>query len=255
MRTSYTPGTFCWVDLATPNPVAAKAFYNELFGWEAEDVPAGEAGVYTMLSLDGDVVCGLYEMSAEQGASPYWLSYVSVEDAESATAKARGLGGRVLEEAFDIEGSGRIAVISDPEGAILPLWQPGAHAGASRVNDPGCFTWNELQTREPKTAATFYSKLFGWETERIEEAGEIQYVTVSNAGAMNGGMMPMPQEGIPPYWLPYFTVESCEASVEKIGTLNGTVLAGPMDIGAGWITVASDPQGATFALFEGEVDD
>jgi predicted enzyme related to lactoylglutathione lyase len=91
-RERYEPGTFCWVDLTTTDPAGAKAFYGELFGWEAEDMPAGEAGTYTMLRLDGDEVCGLYELDTErreQGIPPHWFSYVSVED-----RRDRGAGTR-----------------------------------------------------------------------------------------------------------------------------------------------------------------
>jgi uncharacterized protein len=48
-RTHYEPGTFCWVGLATSDPAAAEQFYTGLFGWEAEELSAGEAGTYTML--------------------------------------------------------------------------------------------------------------------------------------------------------------------------------------------------------------
>jgi predicted enzyme related to lactoylglutathione lyase len=91
-RERYEPGTFCWVDLATTDPEGAKAFYGELFGWEAEDMPAGEAGTYTMLRLGGDEVCALYEMGTEQreqGVRPRWFSYVSVEDADATVSRAR----------------------------------------------------------------------------------------------------------------------------------------------------------------------
>jgi predicted enzyme related to lactoylglutathione lyase len=63
-RERYEPGTFCWVDLATTDPAGAKDFYGALFGWKAEHRSAGETGAYTMLSLDGDEVCGLYELDA-----------------------------------------------------------------------------------------------------------------------------------------------------------------------------------------------
>ena len=121
-RERYEPGTFCWVDLATTDPAGAKAFYGELFGWEAEDIPAGEAGIYTMLRLDGDEVCALYKMEAERremGVLPHWLSYVSVEDADVTAAKARELGGTVLGDPFDVLGVGRMAIIQDPTGAVL----------------------------------------------------------------------------------------------------------------------------------------
>ena len=259
-RERYEPGTFCWVDLATTEPAGAKAFYGELFGWEAEDIPAGEAGTYTMLHLDGDEVCALYELDPgqrEQGIPPHWFSYVRVENADATAARARELGGMVFGEAFDVLDAGRIASIQDPSGAMLAAWEPRAHIGASRVNDPGCLTWNELQTREPELAAVFYAGLFSWETEPIEEDGKLAYVMIKNAGSTNGGIMPMTEQqcDTPPYWLSYFTVPSCEGAVAKVRQLGGEVLAGPLDIGAGRIAVVRDPQGAAFALFEGETDD
>jgi len=94
-RERYEPGTFCWVDLATTDSEGAKAFYSGLFGWETEDTPAGQSGTYTMLRLEGDDVGGLYEMGPEQreqGARPYWLSYVSFESADATAERARNLG-------------------------------------------------------------------------------------------------------------------------------------------------------------------
>jgi hypothetical protein len=117
-------------------------------------------------------------------------------------------------------------------------------------------TWNELQSGDPETAAAFYSGLFGWETQPMEEDGKLVYVTISNAGSMNGGIMPNDQQdGAPSYWLPYFTVPSSEEAISKARKLGGEVCAGPLDIGAGRISVLRDPQGATFAIYEGETDD
>jgi uncharacterized protein len=259
-RERYELGTFCWVDLATTDPAGAKAFYGGLFGWEAEDMPAGEAGTYTMLRLHGDEVCALYEMDAarsEQGTPPHWFSYVSVEDADATASRARELGGTVYGEAFDVMDSGRMVIIQDPTGGVLAAWQPRAHIGAERVNDVGCFTWNELQSRDPETAASFYAALFGWETEPQKVDGKLVYVLIRNARHTNGGVMPITEQhgDAPPYWLTYFTVPSCDAAVEKVQELGGEVLAGPIDLGAGRIAVARDPQGAVFALFEGETDD
>jgi predicted enzyme related to lactoylglutathione lyase len=259
-RERYEPGTFCWVDLATTDPAGAKAFYGELFGWEAEDMPGGEAGTYTMLRLDGDEVCALYEQRAEQreqGIPPYWFSYVSVEDADAIAARARELGGTAFGEAFDVLDAGRLAVVQDPMGAVFGAWQPQTWVGARRANDPGCLTWNELQSRDPETAATFYAELFGWEMELIQEDGKLAYVMIRNAGSSNGGIMSMTEQhgDAPPYWLAYFTVPSCDGAVAKVRELGGEVLAGPLNIGAGRIAVVRDPQGAAFALFEGETDD
>jgi hypothetical protein len=259
-RQRYEPGTFCWVDLATANPESVKAFYGGLFGWEAEDTPAGEAGTYTMLSLNGDEICGLYEMDAgrrEIGIPPHWFSYVSVDDADATAARARELGGTVYGEAFDVMDDGRMAIIQDPTGAVLAAWQPKGHIGASRVNDAGCLTWNELQSRDPETAAAFYAGLFGWETEPMEQDGKLVYVVLKNAGFSNGGIMPMTEQhgDAPPHWLAYFTVTSFDEAADRVRELGGEVLVGPLDIGDGRISVVQDPQGAAFALFEGETDD
>ena len=260
-RENYAPGTFCWVDLVTTDPAGAKTFYTGLFGWEAEDVPAGEAGTYTLLRLGGDEVCGLYEMDAErrdQGAPPHWLSHVSVEDADAVASRARELGGTVVYgEVFDVGEYGRFAIVQDPSGAELVAWQTGANSGARRVNDPGCLTWNELQTRDPQVTAAFYAELFGWEMESVEENGRLAYVVIKNSGRSNGGIMPMTEQhnDTPAFWLAYFTVLSCEDAGAKVRELGGEVLAGPLGLGAGRIAVVSDPQGAVFAFFEGETDD
>ena len=82
-------------------------------------------------------------------------------------------------------------------------------------------------------------------------------MVLENAGSGNGGIMPMTEQhgDVPPYWLAYFTVPSCEDAMAKVRELGGDVRAGPLDIGAGSIAVVRDPQGAAFALFEGETDD
>lgn len=256
-RSRYEPGTFCWVDLQTTDPEGAKNFYGELFGWEAEDLPAGEARVHTMLTLDGDDVASLNEMDDEeraQGVPPHWLSYISVENADETVEKARELGGTVFfGGAFDAMNAGRMALIHHPAGAYFAIRQPKDHIGAGRVNDPGCLCLNQLNTTDPEQAAEFYKGLFGWEISR--EVEDPPYWGITNKGCLNGGMMPAP-EGVPSHWFVYFTVEDLDNSVAKVGDLGGTTMVPPMDIPPdGRIAVFTDPQGAAFALFEGETNE
>lgn len=259
-RAGYEPGIFCWTDLATTDPAGAKTFYAGLFGWQTEDMPVDEAMTYTMLHLGGDEVGGLYEMPAdqrEQGIPPNWMSHVSIESADEVAEKASELGGEVLAGPFDVFDSGRMAILQDTVGAVFAAWQPREHIGASKVNDAGCMAWNELQTRDPEKASDFYSALFGWELERMEEDGKLVYVLIKNNGWMNGGIAPMTEQhgDAPPHWLPYFTTASCDTAAEKTRSLGGTVLAGPFDMDEGRISVVSDPQGAVFAIFEGETEE
>ncbi len=90
-RNSYEPGTFCWVDLATTDPEAAKSFYAELFGWEIEDMPAGDGMIYSMARRNGRAAAAIAAQPPQQadaGVPPAWNNYVSVESADAAAAKA-----------------------------------------------------------------------------------------------------------------------------------------------------------------------
>lgn len=264
-RTSHAPGTFSWTDLATTDAAGAKAFYGELFGWELEDMPVPEAAPYTMARIDSKVVCAMYERTAEQPGPPAWLSYVTVDDADATASRAAELGATTISEPFDVMQAGRMAVLQDPTGAVFAVWQPGDSIGAELVNDAGAMTINQLNTGDPEAAERFYSELFGWRFDDLVEAkatesradGEEHYWGIYNGERLNGGMMPLAQAGpgAPPAWVVFFTSTDLDASIARLGELQGQVMAGPMAIGEGRIAVAQDPQGAVFALFEGEVDD
>lgn len=207
-----------------------------------------------MCRVNGDAVCGLYEMSEEMragGVSPNWTSYVTVADAATAAARAKELGGDVIDEAFDVLDLGRIALLKDPLGAVFAVWQPRRRIGAERVNDVGCLCMNELATPDMEAARSFYGRLFGWTVE-VSDAPEGP-VMVFNGGNINGAFF-APPEGAPPHWRPCFTVESTEKAVERVRELGGQQLLEPLEIGHGSIAMVLDPQGARFTIFAGEVD-
>jgi predicted enzyme related to lactoylglutathione lyase len=253
-RESYEPGTFSWVDLSTPDAEGAKAFYGGLFGWEFRDDEIPGGGVYAMCFREGDAVGGI----AQQDEGPaHWNNYVSVASADETAAKAAQLGAKVIEDPFDVMEHGRMALFADPDGAMLCVWEPRTHIGAGRVNDLGCMCWNDLQTRDPEAAGEFYGALFGWETEPVVVDGTVVYITVKNAGSTNGGFMPMSEERgeAPSLWLTYFSVPSCDETVERAKKSGGTLFAGPMEVPAGRFAVLGDPHGAAFAVFEGPTDE
>jgi predicted enzyme related to lactoylglutathione lyase len=160
-------------------------------------------------------------------------------------------------EPFDVFDAGRMGVIADPTGAVLLVWEPKEHIGAGRVNDPGAFAWNELGTKDPETAAAFYSDLFGWTYEEQDMGPGGMYRMIKNGDRMNGGIRRQSEmeADVPPNWLVYFTTTDLEGSVAKVSELGGNVMMPPTDIGMGRIAVVSDPQGAAFAFFEGDVED
>ena len=251
-RTSYPPGTFSWADLGTTDAAGATAFYTGLFGWEPEDLPAGP-GTYTMLRQGGRDVAGLYERAAAHGP-PAWLSYVTVAGVDEATERARQAGATVVEEPFDVMTAGRMALLQDPTGAVVALWEPRDNIGAGVVNDPGAMCLNQLNTSDPGAAQSFYAAVFGWRFEFTGTDAQA-YWGIYNGDALNGGMMPLPPGGgAPSHWLVYFTAVDIDQAVERVDRLGGRVVVGPLPIPAGRIAVAFDPQGAAFALFEGRVD-
>src|SRR3954453_8120809 len=126
-RDGFEPGTFCWVDLATTDQDGAKSFYAELFGWEADDMPAGDGIVYSMQRVRGKDVAAIAPQPPQQreaGVPPAWNNYVSVESADAATEGAAGRGAAAHAPPFDVFEAGRMAVIQDPHGAFFMIWEP-----------------------------------------------------------------------------------------------------------------------------------
>jgi predicted enzyme related to lactoylglutathione lyase len=252
-RTSYTPGTPCWVELGTPDIEAAAGFYGDLFGWEIPELPnSAELGGYRRAKKDGKDVAGVAPLMQE-GQPPAWTSYISVEDADATAAAVKEAGGSVIAEPMDVMDLGRMAVFADPTGAVFGIWQPGTFPGAGLVNEPGALAWNELGTRDPEAAKAFYSAVFGWGT-REHDMGEMGTYTEWLSGEDSiGGMMDvsgrLPDE-IPAHWLVYFAVENTDATLETLKASGGSVSFGPIDIPAGRFAMVADPHGAAFAVIQ-----
>jgi predicted enzyme related to lactoylglutathione lyase len=253
-KRSYAPGTPCWVDLASPDVAASVRFYGELFGWEHADAgDPGEAGGYGFFSKRGKQVAGIGPLGGE-GVLSSWTTYVSVGDADPAAVRVKEAGGQVLAEPFEVMGAGRMALFVDPTGAYFSVWQPGQTIGAELVNEPGALSWNELNTRDPVAAKTFYAAVFGWDA-RDREMGEggTAYTEWLLGRDSIGGMLDMrgrvPDE-VPAHWLAYFAVEDCDEALEKTKVLGGSVAVGPVDLPVGRFAVLRDPHGAGFAVFE-----
>ena len=243
-RTSYAPGTFSWAELATSDAGAAKSFYSSLFGWEYDDNPIPGGQVYSMASRDGKQVAALFGSDEP----PHWNCYVTVASVDDAASRAGELGGDVMAAPFDVMELGRMAVIADPTGAALCLWEPRGHIGAALVNTPGALTWNDLVTPNPDAAARFYGDLFGWTTEEIPDAGG--YRTIHNGDRLGGGIMPHDPQRMgseaPPSWMPYFGHEDVDRLVGEVDGLGGRLYNGPVRMPQGSIAVLADPHGAVF---------
>jgi predicted enzyme related to lactoylglutathione lyase len=184
---------------------------------------------------------------------PAWLSYVDVDSADTTIAKVKANGGTVFVEPMDVMDAGRMAIFADPAGAVLGLWQPGAHTGAQVVNEPGAWCWSELITTDLEGSKAFYGAVFGWGTEEQGPGGAHPYTEWKIGERSVGGMMPKPAEmpaEVPPNWGVYFAVDDADAAAAKTQELGGSLLMGPMDIEPGRMAVLADPIGAVFNVLK-----
>ena len=250
------PGRFCWTELASTDIDSAKSFYGDLFQWASTEVPMGEAAQYTMFNRQGTSVAGGYSLTEEQvtqGVPPFWALHVAVADVDASAAKADSSGGRTLMGPMDVMDSGRLALIQDPTGANLGLWQAKDRAGAEMLmQEPGSISWTELMTDDIDAAAGFYGKLFGWQKD-TQAMPNGDYITFKIGDEDIAGMMAIPEDmkGMPPNWMVYFAVTGCDAACASAAGSGGTVAVPTTDIpGVGRFAVLQDAQGATFSVLE-----
>jgi hypothetical protein len=241
-----------WVDLGSSDPTAARAFYAGVFGWEAmvSDDPA--YGGYAMFALGGKEVAGAGPLMSEQQPTA-WTVYVLVDDADATAAKVEAAGGTVLAEPFDVMDAGRMAIVADPSGGVLGLWQPSTHKGFGLKGAAGSYCWAELNSKDLAKDCAFYASVFGWDPARTA-VPDMEYTEFKLNGESIAGAMPMPAEmppGTPSHWLVYFAVDDVDATVARLTSLGGGVHHPPDDIPeVGRFAVAHDPQGGVFALLQ-----
>jgi hypothetical protein len=248
---SYTPGSFCWAELATSDTQSAKNFYTEMFGWTATDQPI-PGGVYTIFQSDGNDAAAMY--AAQPGTPTRWGVYFAVADVDDSAARIESLGGKVVAGPFDVMDSGRMVVAQDPHGAPFSLWQAKTNIGATHGGPLRRMSWPELTTTDPVGAVAFYTRLLGWTTKPESGVETAPYIEFVNGGIHFGGLMPMRGEewkGISPHWMVYVSVADCDERSAKAKELGANVCVPPTDIpGVGRFSVITDTQGAVFSLIQ-----
>ena len=254
VRTSYQHGTPSWIDLSTSDPDGARAFYQAVFGWEYDVNPTDQGGEYIMARKGDHSAAGMMQQQPEQaemGIPPMWNTYVTVDDVATTVGNVDGAGGSVMMPPMAVMDAGTMAVVVDPTGAVVCLWQPNEHIGAEVVNEHGALCWNEVMTHDVPAATAFYSHLFGWGTQEMDmgEFGTYTVYTLGEEGIAGGTGLP-PVEGIPPHWGTVFAVADCDATLETVAANGGQVMAGPFDTPIGRSGACADPQGATFQVIQ-----
>lgn len=246
--TSHPPGAFCWIELGTSDAAGALSFYTSLFQWTVTEHEMGPSGIYYIFQKNGRDVAAMYEISGEMKGMPtFWLSYISVANADAAAEKAKSLGGKVMNGPFDAGENGRMAVLTDPQGATFAIWQANSHAGVQARDDENTLCWNELQARDLSAPRAFYPALFNW---RLKESPDYTEWHLGEH-AVGGMIASQSPPHVPSYWLPYFAVSDCDAVTAEAQSAGGNVYVPPMDIPkVGRFSVVADPQGAVFAVIK-----
>jgi predicted enzyme related to lactoylglutathione lyase len=247
---TWRPGKFVWFEHASRDARKAQTFYAEVLGWKVESW--GES--YDMI-LAGDTIdtmIGGYAEPKADGENPHWISYVSVEDVDTAAKAAAANGGRVVEAPQDLPGAGRVARITDPQGAELCLFRKDGgdppDGPATEPASPRRFFWSELHTTDPVEALSFYTTVVGFAHRTMQSPGGAYHI-LSTGGVGRGGITG--HLGGAPHWLPYVSLDDPDATLARARKLGAKVRMGPEDIpGIGRFGVLEDPTGAVLAIMK-----
>ena len=239
-------GKFVWHEHVSSDPKQAHDFYTRLFGWGTEVFKPGEID-YTMIASGGQMHGG-FSKALEGAPPPHWLSHICVGNLDETIDKVKSAGGDVAAGPFDMSEVGRIAIITDPQGAFVGCYEPEGESPASE----GVFVWDELGTTDVDGVQRFYEEVFGWTTSDMgPDYGGYRIFNQGETGI--AGLMTLQDDRMPPHWQPYVAVSDPDETTAKAKELGGGALMEPMDVPkVGRLGVLRDPQGAVFGIIRPE---
>jgi uncharacterized protein len=265
-REAYPAGVPCWVETLQPVPGAALDFYGPLFGWEfvgPGPMPDQLPGEYFVARVLGREVAGLGSLP-DLGAPPVasWNTYVRVNNLEEAVEGAKAAGASLLIGPLDALPAGRLAVLIDPVGAVVGVWEARAREGAQLINEPGTWTMSSLHTTAGDRAKAFYGSVFGWRPEAFGSpeaemtlwrlpgyvGGEGKWTTVPRDVVAVMAPTGDATAAVPPHWNVNLRVDDADATVARAASLGGQVIMPVLDTPGFRSAVLADPQGAVFSI-------
>jgi uncharacterized protein len=252
-------GDFIWYELMTTDPDGAKTFYDAVVGWTIDSQSSFPNGYRMIGRSDGKFAGGILPINdemAQHGAKPTWLGYINVDDVDRTTASIAQAGGQTYMGPTDIPNVGRIAMVTDPEGAVFyvmkpmpPASDPDARSDVFSPSSDERVGWNELLTSDVESARRFYGEQFGWESGDFMDMGEMGEYRFFDHHGLRLGALFKASDGQQPHFRYYIRVPSISAAKQAAEHNGGTIHMGPHQVPTGdWIVIGSDPQGAEFAL-------
>ena len=247
---THNQGQFVWHDLATFNPIAARDFYSEVFGWEFETLGYGE-NTYFVIKNEGTPIGGIFKLADKYGKAAEWLSSMSVPDVNAAVKYNSSAGGKTIFKKATFDGRGETALVQDPQGAFVAfLKSESGDPQPQRAGDVNMNTWlwNELWTNDLEASLDFYKGLTNSETEEVE-GSKVPYFTFKQDNKTFSGAIGNPVEGARSSWMPYIKVKDVNATFEKAKAAGAHVMMEPTpSIRKGTVAVLMDPTGAQFTI-------
>ena len=249
-------GYFVWHDLMTKDKAAARAFYGELFGWEARDVkvqtPNGELD-YVRNYIGDRAVCGFVDLPEDFEMPSHFVGYLGCDDVDATVAAIEAGGGKSLYGILSGEDGGRFAICVDAQGARFQTMDRSPETILSPEDmRPGVVCWNELWASDAKAAADYYGGIYGWSTDEMDMGPMGIYYLQKVGEVPSAGIMQQPMPDAPSSWCPYFFVENVDVSQERAGELGAATMVPPNDIpGMGRFAILNDPSGAMFGIYTG----
>jgi len=252
MSTTEIPaGAPCWIDLMTSDTEKARAFYTALFGWTYEVSDQETYGGYIMAFKDGKTVAGLMHRTEDSGYPDMWSTYLRANDIDATVAAATEAGGVTYMPTMEVPEEGKMAMLGDPSGAAVGVWEFGGHTGFQAHSVPGAAVWHELHSKNYEAAVKFYQDVFGWKTSVMSDTPEFRYTNLGEgrdalAGIMDASVF-LPEQ-VPSNWQVYFQVDDVDATIATALSLGATIVNPAEDSPFGRIAGLSDPTGAMFKL-------
>ncbi|CAM5649601.1 MULTISPECIES: VOC family protein [Streptomyces] len=244
-------GTPCWADAMFSDVEGAKRFYGDVLGWTFGE-SSSEYGHYTQAYADGRAVAAVVPPMPGQEGQSQWCLYFASPDAAATAERIREHGGDVLMEPMQVGEFGTMCLAREPSGAVFGVWQAGTHEGFEATATPGAYCWAEVFTREPEQADAFLAAVFPYRMKEIEDdAVDFRMFDVGEDTVL--GRMRMTDDfppEVPSYINVYFTVDDCDAAVDRAVKLGGVLRFGPMSSPFGRFAALSDPQGANFSVID-----
>lgn len=247
-------GAPCWIDLLTSDMNKSREFYTALFGWSYDVGDEEKYGGYTMAFKDGKSVAGLMQSREDGDGYPdMWTTYLRVDDIEASIGAARNAGAMVYMEPMDVPEQGKMAMLGDPSGASVGLWEFGGHTGFQLHEKNGAAAWHELHSKDYSAAVSFYRDVFGLTTSVMSDSPEFRYTNLMDGEQELAGIMDaaafLPDE-VPSSWQIYFQTDDVDASIATALTLGATIINPAEDSPYGRIAGLSDCTGAMFKLVQ-----